>query len=270
MKTDYREAIYSPVEQKTFRSALMNFLQKEFPNMGGPLIMELFIDKIENLIERFYPPTKHLKMGQILWFAVAKDEKPSYGKSMRKTRIVPVVLTLVNHDDISKLKNKTPIKTVKRDIMARLYQEADDQGGTLSETDISLMLMMCMATVSKHTLIYEKEHQTTLPRRGTVHDMGTSMSHKRLICKKRKIERKSTSLVARETNHSHEAVERYTLNLDRVTFCLEKNLSIDEASFVTGLSKNLIVEYRNLDQEIKNNFIDNNFSDTLNFDDIPF
>ena len=64
MKTDYREAMYSPVEQKTFRSALMNFLLKEFPNMGGPLIMELFIDKIETLIERFYPPAKHLKMGR--------------------------------------------------------------------------------------------------------------------------------------------------------------------------------------------------------------
>lgn len=270
MKTDYREAIYSPVEQKTFRSALMNFLLKEFPNMGGPLIMELFIDKIETLIERFYPPAKHLKMGQLLWFAVAKDEKPSYGKSMQRTRIVPVILTIVNHDDISRLKNKTPITTVKRDIVARLYQEADNQGGTLSETDISLMLMMSRPTVSKHTLIYEKEHKTTLPRRGTVHDMGTSMSHKHLICKKRKIENKSTSLVAQETNHSPEAVERYSLNLDRVAFCLGKNLSIEEASFVTGLSKNLILEYQNLDQEIKNTFIDNKLPDTIDFDDIPF
>jgi hypothetical protein len=270
MKTDYREAIYSPVEQKTFRSALMNFLQKEFPNMGGPLIIELFIDKVESLIEQFYPPTKHLKMGQLLWFAVAKDEKPTYGKSMQKTRIVPVILTLVNHDDISRLKNKIPMTTVKRDIMARLYQEADDQGGTLSEIDISLMLMISRHTVSKHTLIYEKERKTTLPRRGTIHDMGTSMSHKRLICKKRKIERKSTSLVAQETSHSPEAVERYNLNLDRVAFCLGKRLSIEEASFVTGLSKKLIIEYRNLDQEINNSTVDNTLTNTIDFDDIPF
>ena len=52
------------------------------------MIMEFFIDKMERLIEEFYPPVKRLNMGQILWFAVAKDEKPSYGKSMENTRIV--------------------------------------------------------------------------------------------------------------------------------------------------------------------------------------
>lgn len=265
MRSDRLDNIYGPVEKKTFRSLLMQFLQTEFPHMGGPMIMELFIDKVEGLIEQFYPPSKRLKMGQILWFAVARDEKHSYGKSMENTRIVPVVLTLVNHDDISKLKKKTPLTTVKREIKARLYQEADQQGGTLSETDISLITMSSMATVTKHTLDYEKKCNTTLPRRGTIHDMGRSISHKANICKKRKIERKSTSLVAQETNHSPEAVDRYTLDLDRVSFCLGRNLSIEDTSFVTGLSKNLVIEYKNLAQEIKSS----STNDT-DYYDIPF
>jgi hypothetical protein len=251
MKAQYLESIYQPVESKTFRSALINFLLREFPQMGGPMIMELFADRMEKMIERFYPPVKHLKMGQILWFAVEKNEKPSYGKSMKQTRIVPVVLTLVSLQDIEKLKNKARFATIKTEIMARLYREADQQGATLSETDVSLMLMLSLQTISKNTLKYEKEHNTTLPRRGTVHDMGRSMSHKATICRKRKIERKSTSLVAQETNHSPNAVDRYTLDLDRVGFCLEKKLSVEEASFVTGLSKNLVLEYRKLSDEIK-------------------
>ena len=269
MKTDYLDALYSPVEKKTFRSALMQFLLDEFSHMGGPMIMELFMDRVEKLIEEFYPPTKRLKMGQLLWFAVAKEEKPSYGKSMENTKIVPVVLNLVNHDDISKLKNRTPLKTVRRDIKARLYQEADQQGGTLSETDISLITMCCMTTVAKQTLNYEKEHSITLPRRGTIHDMGRSVSHKTTICRKRKIERKSTSQVAQETHHTPEAVDRYTLNLDRVTFCLEKNLSVEDASFVTGLSKNLVLEYKDLSQEIKSSSPNKDFS-VITEDDIPF
>ena len=269
MKKDYLDALYSPVEKKTFRSALMQFLLDEFPHVGGPMIMELFIDKIEKLIEDFYPPTKRLKMGQLLWFAVAKEEKPSYGKSMENTKIVPVILTLLNHDDISKRKNRTPLKTVRRDIKARLYQEADQQKGTLSETDISLITMCSVATVTNQTLNYEKEYNTTLPRRGTIHDMGRSMSHKTTICRKRKLERKSTSQVAQETNHTPEAVDRYTLNLDRVTFCLEKNLSVEDASFVTGLSKSLVVEYNNLDQEIKSSSPNDDFSG-ITEDDIPF
>lgn len=268
MKTDYLDAIYSPVEKKTFRSALMQFLLNEFPHMGGPMIMKLFVDKVETLIEQFYPPVQRLKMGQILWFAVAKDEKPSHGKAMENTRIVPVILTVVNHDDIARLKNRTPMTTVKRDIKARLYQEADQQRGTLSEADISLITMSSRPTVAKHTLDYEKEHNTILPRRGTIHDMGTSMSHKTIICKKRKVERKSTSQVAQETNHSPEAVDRYTLNLDRVALCLEKNLSIDDTSFVTGLSKNLTIEYKGLDEEIKS--VSQNYCDIDEYDDIPF
>lgn len=74
----------------------------------------------------------------------------------------------------------------------------------------------------------------------------------------------------RQTNYSPEAVEWYSLSLDRVAFCLGKNLFIEEASFVTVLSKNLIIEYQNLDQEIKNTFIDNKLPDTIDFDDIPF
>jgi len=269
MKKDYLDALYNPVEKKTFRSALMQFLLDEFPHIGGPMIMELFVERVEKLIEDFYPPTKRLKMGQLLWFAVAKEEKPSYGKSMENTKIVPVVLTLINHDDISKLKNRTPLKTVRRDIKARLYQEADQQKGTLSETDISLITTCSMATVTHQTLHYEKEHNTTLPRRGTIHDIGRSVSHKTTICRKRKMERKSTSQVAQETSHTPEAVDRYTLNLDRVTFCLEKNLSIEDASFVTGLSKNLVLEYKNLAHEIKGFSPNNDFSG-ITEDDIPF
>lgn len=269
MKKERLNTVYDPVAKKTFRSALIRFLLNEFPNMGGPMIMKLFTDKVEKLIAEFYPPTSHLKMGQLLWFAVAKDEKTSYGKSIDTTRIVPVVLTLVNHHDILKFKNAQRLKTIKKDIMARLYQEADQQGGTLSETDISLITLSGSSTVTKYTLDYEKEHDTILPRRGTIHDMGRSVTHKAIICKKRKIERKSTSTVASETYHSHEAVDRYTLDLDRVSFCLEKELSIDDVSFVTGLSKNLVIEYNNLAQEIKHSPPDNNFYD-INDDDIPF
>ena len=268
MKRDYLEAAYSPVEKKTFRSALMHFLTGEFPHIGGPMIMELFIDKMERLIEEFYPPVQRLKMGQILWFAVAKDEKPSYGKSMENTRIVPVVLSLVNHDDIAKIKQGMPLETIKQDIKARLYRETDQQEATLSEPDMSLITMCSRSTVIKHTLAYEKEHNTVLPRRGTIHDMGRSISHKTTICKKRKIERKSTSAVAQETNHSHEAVDRYTLNLDRVAFCLERSLSVEDASFVTGLSKNLVIEYRKLAQEVKS-ADDDYYFDNIE-DEIPF
>jgi hypothetical protein len=242
---------YAAIEKKSFRSVLKQFLLMEFPHLGGPMIVDLFVDKVQRLIDEYHPLSSRLKMGQILWFAVAKDDKPTYGKTMEKTRIVPVVLTLVNHEDIAKIRDGAPLKEVKKAIKARLYREADRQNGTLSEADVSLLTMSSRNTVGRHTQEYEQEHNAVLPRRGTVHDMGNSISHKATICRKRKIERKATSVVARETNHSPGAVDRYTLNLDRVAFCLQKNLSVDDASFVTGLSRRLVLEYQGLAQEVK-------------------
>ncbi len=92
-----------------------------------------------------------------------------------------------------------------------------------------------------------------LPRRGTTHDMGRCVSHKTPICRKRKVERKPTSLVAQETHHSPEAVDRYTLNLDRVSFCLGRNLSPEDTSCVTGLRGDisaLLTQQKNFYQKI--------------------
>ena len=48
-----------------------------------------------------------------------------------------------------------------------------------------------------------------MPRRGTVHDMGRSVTHKAVICYKRLVEQKPTSQVAEETFHSAEEIEYY-------------------------------------------------------------
>jgi len=118
----------------------------------------------------------------------------------------------------------------------------------LSESDIGLIMHMSLQTVSKRTKSYEEKYQVILPRRGTVHDLGRSVSHKRIICRKRKLEKKSISQIARETDHTPEAITRYT----RVKFCLDKKLSINDISFVTKLSPSLTIEYVNLIDEINN------------------
>lgn len=265
-KKQFPQSVYEPIQNKTFKATLKNFLIEEFPQIGGPMIIDLLVDKIESMIDEFYPPTQHLKMGQMLWFSVAKDEKPAYGKTMDKTRIVPTILSLVTDDEIEKIKQGTPRKEIKDVRRSRLLREADQQQGVLSYSDLSLIGLESLRWISSRVISYEKEHQCILPRRGTIHDMGRSFSHKPIICKKRKLEQKSTSEVARETNHSPEAVDRYTLNLDRVSFCLKKGLSVNETSFVTSIGKNTVIEYQALDEEINSD----KYSDLFNLDNLPF
>ena len=53
-----------------------------------------------------------------------------------------------------------------------------------------------------------------------------------------------------ETNHYPKAIDRCTRDLKRVSLCLEKFL-VEDASFVTGLSKYLVIECANLIQELR-------------------
>ena len=241
--TSCYEKEYRPQLQKTFETAVMSFLEMEFPHLTGPLTRKTFVDALKEIVEQFYPPLSHLKAGQMLWIAVAKDEKTQYGKKMSSTRLVPVILTVIDQSDIEVRMKGARAQTFRKKVIARILREADSQGGTLSETDLSLILQTHHAHISQMITQYEKEHDTILPRRGNVHDMGPTVSHKRKIVKKIKIDGKSSSDVARETNHSLDSVDRYALDFERINFCLKKGLSVDGTSYVTSLNKNLVLEY---------------------------
>ena len=234
--------------------------------MGGPLVVDLFVKRLEEMVREFFPPTSFLKMGQILWFAVAKEEKPSYGKTMDRTKVVPVILTLVSHQDIKNRIDGLPWAKIRRQVLARLCQEAYEQGGVLALADLALLNQMTIAPVSRHLRAYQEENDCILPYRGTVHDMGRAITHKGQIWKKRVIEKKSVSETAQQTHHTPEAVQRYEVNLNRVLFCLERGLSVKEASFVTKLSGNLVLEYQNIGQEIDKA----KQQGDIDFDELPF
>ena len=239
----WAEKTYEPVKNKTFESAVTLFLEREFPHLTGPLTRKTFVNALKSIVEKFYPPTSNLKAGQMLWVAVAKDETASYGKKMSSTELRPVVLTVVDQQDIEKMMQGEKPSAVEKEVVARLLKEACSQGAVLAEADLSVILQRSRALISKLILQYENEHDTSLPRRGNLHDLGPTVSHKKSIVKKIKIDGKSPSDVARETHHSLHAVDRYTLDFERINFCLKKGLTVNETSFATSLSNNLVVEY---------------------------
>jgi hypothetical protein len=46
----------------------------------------------------------------------------------------------------------------------------------LSEADVSFLTHLHCTTISHHVLKYERETGESLPRRGTIHDLGGDMS----------------------------------------------------------------------------------------------
>jgi len=241
---------YEASDRKTFKGALCHLLHTEFPGIFGPAVTRLFADKIDELYERFHPPKSRFALGQLFWAGVAIDDPPSRNKRIEDTRLVPVVLDLVTARDIDEAKVKGMRSPTRRARIARLFHQAHEQGAVLSLADVSLMIHINYSTLSRLVLEHERETGEMVPRRGTIHDMGRSVTHKRIICYKRLVERKPTSQVARETFHGADEVEYYVQCLRRVQLCRDSGMSPEEAAQATGHSLSLVQEYLELIEEL--------------------
>jgi hypothetical protein len=244
-----RRHSYDATERKTFRNSLCHLLQTEFPGVFGPAVTRLFSDSIDQLYQRFHPPGSRFAAGQCLWVAVAIDDPPRYGKRIEQTRLVPVILDLVTAHDIEDAVSTSVRANTRPPKVLRLFHQAHAQGGLLTEADVSLLLHLPINTISGIVLRHERTTGETIPRRGTIHDMGRSVTHKRIICYKRLVEKKTTSQVAEETFHSPGEVEYYVQNLRRVHLCLAAGMSEDDIVTATGRSLSLVREYLQLIRE---------------------
>jgi hypothetical protein len=237
---------YDASDRKTFHSALCRLLHTEFPGIFGPTISRLFADKIGALYDRFHPPGSRFKMGQVLWTAVAVDDPPSHNKRIEDTRLLPIILDLVTAQDISDAVAKKGWPQIRRTTIVRLCRQAYAQKAVLSLADVSLLMGLNLNTISRIILAYERETGEMVPRRGTIHDMGPSVTHKAIICYKRMVERKTTSQVAQETFHSADEVEYYVQCFRRVQFCHDKGVSKEDIVRATAYSPPLVQQYLDL------------------------
>jgi hypothetical protein len=101
------------------------------------------------------------------------------------------------------------------------------------------------ATFTPQLYQWEEEPQSQLPRRGTIHDLGPTLTHKKEILEKLIFAGKSVEVVCRETQHRPEAVLRDPTNFKQVLRC-RKGLQNGDIAFATKLSLRLIEEYQAL------------------------
>jgi predicted transcriptional regulator len=238
--------LFGPLQKKTFASALSMFFEEQCPQMGGHLTRKILVDNIQSLVEKFYPPNTHMRMGQVLWPAIDENEKASYGKTIEKTKLKPVFVDMIAPEDIEAVLRGTKARDIRQTATVRLFQQAKQQGGVLTGVDVATMMRLSPATISRYVRDWEKKHQELVPRRGTIHDMGPSLTHKKQICYKVIVQGMSVESAARETRHSPEAVTRYVKDYKRILACLNKGLTPADTAFVARVSVNLVYEYMNL------------------------
>jgi hypothetical protein len=88
---------------------------------------------------------------------------------------------------------------------------------------------------------YEVEMEKIVPIRGTVHDIGRSVTHKAEVIR-RWLHCESPAQIARRLNHSQDAVDRYLADFQKVRLLATK-VPISDLPALTGLSASLVNEY---------------------------
>jgi hypothetical protein len=238
---------YSSAHDRFLKPAIVNFFERELCGMFGPVVRENIADAIIDLFNSLCPESSRLKTGQIVWNALDKRTRAD----SKKRRYKPVILSLVTDDEVSMFEKGTLVTTIRKNVMARMIREAFQQGAVLSTRDLSLLLVSSASLLSHQRIEYEKEHQTVLPHTGVIHDMGSTLTHKRIIIYKHIVEKKDPSIVARETNHSQPAVDKYIKDFNRVKTLVNDNKDIDFIHHTTNIARPVVKQYL----QIINNYV---------------
>jgi len=250
-KPDFVRKKFQPLQDKTLQNALAHRIGKEFPKLGGPRILDLCAHMVLEVLDQHVRPREALRHGQVLWLGISVDDPPARGKRTADTDLVPLVLDLSTPEDIdARIERHSPAERLLAKSI-RLCRQAYDQGALLSNCDLAELLGVTPGYLG--TLLSGHEARTghVVPRRATVHDVGSGLTHKRIICRKRYLEGKAADEIARETYHSLEAVDRYLGTYDRVRHCRLEGLAPGAIAYTLNCSLSLVHEYLAIDQELE-------------------
>ena len=176
----------------------------------------------------------------------------SWGKRAESYGIQMVRLPLVTKLEIETRMNPGPgrdphdnrRKEFRRDIatLARLVKSAAAQGGLLSGAELSVLMNRSLLKVHDYIRTYEQETGDPLPMKGYVLDMGSSPTHKGIICRKFE-EGMSPPDIARATGHGLAAVDNYLGTYQRIKVLLEKRFDVPTICQVTGKAARTVAQY---------------------------
>jgi hypothetical protein len=234
---------YRRLAKRNLHALLRYKFLNEYGYDKGPVVVEAIVDDICDTVRTYYLRGEDLEPGQLLYLAPAKEERAGRGKTMAKTRMIPVRLTLVDNEDLDAIKDGAVVAQRREIRVRRLTHQAYEQGAVLSQRDLSLLLGYSDSAISLTAVALRKRGEW-LPLRGYVADMGSFPTHKTAIVRLY-LEGLLTPQIAHNTFHSKRAVDRYIRSFEQVRL-LSQKFPRDELPLLTGMPLRLIDEYLTL------------------------
>ena len=257
----HRMRDFTPLRDKTLNNVLLQLFAAEFGFQDKMLFAQAMLERILDTIEQFTRPLLLIRPGQLLWMAVANDGYKHAHQTMKQIPQVPVVVDLVTDKDLRQLAQGQQSYQVRHQRFARILDQAFAQGGVLAQSDLAAISLISVPQVSADLKSIRKITQRTLPYRGSVQDLGGTLTHKvdavRLY-EQGHLEPEVCRLLSPE--HSLQSVERYIQTYKNVTKLLARGFSPTEISGILSISERLVQDYVEIVREHHPNIIANNLN----------
>lgn len=242
---------FGSLKTRNIRAAIAQRIAEQFPRIGGDRVVGLCADMVLEVIGANLVPGDHVASGQVRWLAIDRDCPPRRNPHARPPRLVCVTLDLITPEDIELRIQGRPAPERLLQKALRLCRQAHEQKALLSNADLAELLNHSPSDIGTLLSRHERETGQTVPRRATLHDVGTALTHKGIICRKRHLEGKEADQIARETYHSLGAVDRYLGQFERVRACALLNMTPEQTAHVLDCSTALVNQYLQLHNEFE-------------------
>jgi hypothetical protein len=191
-------------------------------------------------LRNYFTKPDELEPGQLIYWCPDATERARKGKTMAHTKLVAVRLSVVAQEDIDALIAGAAALERREIRVRRLVHQAHDQGGVLSELDLSLVTGYTDGGVSA-TIIRLRKRGEILPIRGYVADMGSWPTHKAAIIRLY-LEGLTTPEIASRTYNAKKSVDRYIEGFERVRLLAAKHPP-EELPLLTAMTPNVVAQY---------------------------
>lgn len=231
---------YESLVQRTVETQMMAELMEDygFPNAICRSLKEMFMSYFNTYIG--YDKSE----GQIIYRAIPEGVPP--GIEVAKIKTLSVRLTVVHESDIQ-ITTQGMNELIKHRIV-RITNEAFDQGGLLTQADVSIILGESLRTITRR--IGElKDDGIIVPTRGNRKDIGPGISHKTKIVEMY-LKGYDFTEIKRRTRHSSESISRYLNDFARIAVLSDKGHTMNEMRIITRHSEHLIKQYIDLKEAL--------------------
>lgn len=224
-------------------------LQQEFAE-GFSLresMVEAVCDVVGGIYQWMHPRVSELQPGHVIWMARPIEYPRDWSGKVKGLSYVPVVLTHHRPDERRHpLLRPQDCFALEQKRVARMTVEAYTQGAVLSSLDLALLLGRSPSHVRKVLDTYQRTHQVLLPTTGTLLDMGSTLTHKKMAVELF-LKGLTTSQISKRLFHTEQAIDNYLTIFNKVAMLYV--LVTSDARFIaqiTSISESLVREHLSL------------------------